>query len=139
MSNLDDLSFSLEDDSPVQRSAFRATVSGLQVRLNQGSVLYDVHDISSAGFSMATTLQVYQAGDMLEVDLLAGRKVLLAGMQAQVVRLAPNGIVACAFASMTRYQETKLDKLMLEIQKRKIAQRKTYARQHGDDGETSGE
>lgn len=134
MTSFDDLNFSLTETSPVQRSAYRAMVRGLFARLDDGSV-YDVHDISAGGCSLAMPLHAYQVGYRFILDLLAGKTVLVTGIEAEVVRLIPNSLAACAFLDITRYQEIKLDKLVLEIQKRKIAQRKNLARESGDDGE----
>lgn len=134
----DDLSFSLVATNPVQRSAFRAMVRGLFARLEEGA-MFDVHDISASGCSLAMPLHAYKIGFVFTFDLMAGRNVLVAGLQAKVVRLIPNSLAACAFLDVTRHQEFKLDKLILEIQKRKIAQRKDLARKIGDDGEKSGE
>lgn len=134
MTNFDDLSFSLAETNPVQRSAYRAMVRGLFARLDDGSV-FDVHDISASGCSLAMPLHAYKVGYRFVLDLLAGKKILVAGIEAEVVRLIPSSLAACAFLNITRYQEIKLDKLVLEIQKRKIAQRKNLARENGDDGE----
>ncbi|MEG2172310.1 MAG: PilZ domain-containing protein [Desulfovibrionaceae bacterium] len=138
MSGSDDLSFSLIQVNPVQRSAFRAMVKGLFARFTDGA-RFDVHDISASGCSLAMPLHAYVVGHEFTLDLMAGDKVLLAALQARIVRLIPDGLAACAFMNVSRHQEFKLDKLILEIQKRKIAQRKNLAREYDDDGETSGE
>lgn len=134
MTNFDDLSFSLSETSPLQRSAFRAMVRGLFARLDDGSI-FDVHDISASGCSLAMPLHAYRMGYRFTLDLMAGRSVLVSGLECEVVRLIPNSLAACAFLQVTRHQEIKLDKLVLEIQKRKIAQRKNLARKNGDYGE----
>lgn len=134
MTDFDDLSFSLTATSPTQRSAFRAMVRGLFARLEDGS-MYDVHDISACGCSLAMPLHAYEVGHVFTLDLMAGKNVLLSGLRVRVVRLIPNALAACAFLDVTRNQEFKLDKLILEIQKRKIAQRKNLARDGSDDGE----
>lgn len=136
--NCDDLSFSLIATNPVQRSAFRAMVRGLFARFEDGS-MYDVHDISACGCSLAMPLHACTIGNVFTLDLMAGNNALVTGLQAKVVRLIPHTLAACAFVEVTRNQEFKLDKLILEIQKRKIAQRKNLARTTGDDGEKSGE
>lgn len=138
MSEFEDLSFSLGETSPVQRSAFRAMVRGLFAHIDN-SALYEVHDISAYGCSLAMPLHAYALGHIMNLDLLAGKKVLLTGLQAKIVRLMPNDKVACSFVDITLQQEFTLDKLILEIQKRKIAQRKIFERNRDDTGETSGQ
>lgn len=137
MDELDDLSFSLTETSPVQRSAFRAMVRGLFAHIDN-SALYEVHDISACGCSLAMPLHAYTLNQIINIDLRAGKKLLVAGLKAKIVRLMPNDKVACAFIDLTLQQEFTLDKLILEIQKRKIAQRKIFERNRDDTGEKSG-
>lgn len=138
MDDLDDLSFSLTETSPVQRSAFRAMVRGLFAHIDDGS-RYEVNDISACGCSMSMPLHAHTVGHAMRIDLMVGKKVLVAALQSRIVRLMPNDKVACAFDNVTLQQEFTLDKLILEIQKRKIAQRKNFARNRDDNGETSGQ
>lgn len=138
MDELDDLTFSLTETSPVQRSAYRAMVRGLFAQIDDGS-RYEVNDISACGCSMSMPLHAYTVGHTMKMDLMVGKKVLVAALQSRIVRLMPNDKVACAFNDVTLHQEFTLDKLILEIQKRKIAQRRNFARNRDDNGETSGQ
>jgi hypothetical protein len=63
-------------------------------------------------------------GDVLEVDFVLGDKLLLAKAGVQVVRTTSDGLIGCMFSDLTLKQEAKLDKLVLEVQKRMISLRK---------------
>lgn len=122
MSDLDDIQFSLKSSAPVQRGAYRAMVRGLHVRIEDDDAQYPVHDISAVGFSMVSPSPLYEVGRILKVRLEIRNRPIVYGIEAKVVRWIPSGLVACSFHSLTRQQEYALDKLVLEIQKRQIAQ-----------------
>lgn len=65
----------------------------------------------------------FEKGRLLRLDLLIAGRLFLKGMESLVVRAVP-GECACAFQNLTRHQELKLDKLVLEVQKRDITRRR---------------
>lgn len=124
MSSLDDLSFSIDDIPPHQRAAFRALVRGLLARLDDDSARYNVYDISSGGCTILNPPKGCAEGRMLLMQLEVRGMPLVSGMETKVVRMKEDGSAACAFVKLTRHQELVLDKLVLEIQKALIAQKK---------------
>lgn len=127
MNITDGITFSLEQPES-QRDAFRALVRGLQVRILENNAVHDIHDISGIGCRLDACNETYTTGRILHLHLEVKGKVILADIQARVVRCTPDAIVACSFQELTRSQEYALDKLVLEIQKRQIAMRRELSR-----------
>ena len=124
MSSLDDFSFSIDDNKPHQRGAYRAAVRGLQVTVEGEETPFNVCDISATGCSLQCPQDKFQAGRMLSMRLEARGVIIVRGITAKVVRFCPDGSVACAFQRLNRTQEVAVDKLVLEIQKTLISQKK---------------
>jgi hypothetical protein len=113
----------MENDSDT-RQAYRTRVPGLQVRVREMKQSFDVKDLSASGFAFSSTLGKFHEGDKYEVDLLLNKKAILVGIEVNVARVLKNGIVGCKFEELDRRNEARLDKLVLEVQKRQIAMRK---------------
>lgn len=124
MSSLDDLSFSIDDVLPHQRTAYRALVRGLLARVDEGKEVYSVTDISAGGCSIQHPPAGFLEGRIMRLQLEVRGVPLLSGVEAKVVRMKDDGSAACAFVALNRQQELALDKLVLEIQKNLISQKK---------------
>lgn len=108
-----------------QRRAFRAKIPGLGVHVPSTGETYEVMDVSAMGLAFkGSETASFTEGSVFEFDLLINKKVFIPKLNAKVMRLLPNGLVGCNFENMDRRQEVKLDKLVLEVQKRMIALRK---------------
>lgn len=106
-----------------QRGAYRATIPGLAVRLPCGTTCA-ARDISAGGVGFTPPEDThFSAGQVLMLDFLVADHLFIQGLESVVVR-ASSIAVACSFRQLSRVQETKLDKLVLETQKRLIARRK---------------
>ncbi len=105
------------------RKSFRTIPAGLRVRLDGEETTYKVNDISAGGISMNVPADRCVKDQDLALDLLVVDKLYLHGLSARVVRRFAEEC-ACAFQELSRAQELKLDKLVLEMQKRFILQRK---------------
>ncbi len=103
------------------RHAFRAHVYGIEVRVNKGKEAYTLMDVSVSGCSFKVPAMLYNPKDVLFLQLEVRGRVILTGIEARVVRIISEDIVACTFKGLTSKQEYALDKLVLEIQKRIIA------------------
>ncbi len=112
------------DDEGGKRHAYRATVSGIKVRVNKGADFYDLEDLSATGCSFAVPNMTFTEGDAISLQFMVRSRVILAGLEAHIVRIVRENIVACSFANLTSRQEYALDKFVLEIQKRIIALQK---------------
>jgi len=120
-----DFDIKLDGDEKL-RQAFRTRVPGLDVRVitKAGPQDFPVSDISATGFAFADTPRNYSSGMEFSFDLLLGKRLFLGDLKAKVMRVLDKGIIGCNFMEMDRRQEIKLDKLVLEVQKRLIELRK---------------
>jgi hypothetical protein len=114
------------DDKEKLRHAFRTHVPGLDVRVvtHDGPREFPVRDISATGFAFTAPARDFSMGMLLSLDLLLSKRLLLGDLKAKVVHVREEGAVGCSFQEMQRRQEIKLDKLVLEVQKRLIELRK---------------
>jgi PilZ domain. len=119
-----DIQMPTEDDK--LRQAFRTRVPGLAVRINTEKGVLDcpVSDISATGFAFVDNPRGYSNGQEIVVDILLAKKLFLGDIKAKVMRVLDKGIIGCNFMGMERRQEIRLDKLVLEVQKRLIELRK---------------
>ncbi len=119
----DELSFSVSGDDS-QRRAFRAKVPGLQVAVPAKQAAYDVVDLSAMGLAFRDDTKSFKENTIITFDLHLNGKVFLAELTARVMRVLANGIIGCNFEGNDHRKEARLDKLVLEVQKRLIALRK---------------
>ena len=66
----------------------------------------------------------FKENQSFDVELLIKDKIFLREMNAVVMRVLDNGIIGMNFVDLERQKQIKLDKLVLEVQKRLIALRK---------------
>ncbi len=111
------------------RKAFRTKVPGLTARFAATKKVFEVKDLSASGFAVLDPEKGFKEGQSLEVDLLIGNKLFLPKAAAQVMRVLDNGIIGINFIELERQKQVKLDKLVLEVQKRLIELRKKQREQ----------
>ncbi|ABB38337.1 type IV pilus assembly PilZ [Oleidesulfovibrio alaskensis G20] len=107
-----------------QRRAFRTRIRGLEAFLEERGTFLPVRDISATGCSVDGDEQGFGIGDDFRIDLFVNKKLFIAGLLLRVVRLLPDGGLGCSFEELDRRQEARLDKLILEVQKRQIAMKR---------------
>lgn len=114
------------DGEEKQRQTFRTRVPGLDVRVitHAGPKDFSVQDLSVGGFAFHDEPRGYSLGMILSFDLLLTKRLFLGDLRAKVIRIEDGGIIGCNFMEMEHRQEVKLDKLVLEVQKRLIELRK---------------
>lgn len=121
---------SLEKD----RSAYRANIPGLSIRLGGGQFC-SAKDLSAGGASFIPPAgMAFHLDQLIVLDILVAGQLYVQAVECVVVRTTPN-ITACAFRGLTRVQESRLDKLVLETQKRLIARRKAEEAKKSEDPE----
>lgn len=114
-----------EDDKGGGRSTFRARVPGLDARVVELSAAFPVTDVSAGGFAVESDGKPFSLGMKITIDLLIKQQAYITGLAAVVRRIIPDRLtVGCSFEPMDRRQEARLDKLVLEVQKRMIDLRK---------------
>ena len=118
-----DVTFELEGEVG-KRAAHRERVRGLVARLDDEADGFVVHDVSASGLALVDPEARIAVGRDCRLALGIGPRELVAGLPARVVRRAEGGLTGLAFGELSLRQEAWLDKLDLEIQKRRIDLRK---------------
>lgn len=107
------------EDQP--RKAYRTPVPGLEARVHHLNKFLKIHDLSALGMGLVDNdLKRLQVGHLFDCDLFLNKKLYIAGLKAKIIRIK-NDVVGCQFEAMNARQEARLDKLVLEVQKRLIA------------------
>jgi hypothetical protein len=119
-----DFDIQLPDDEERLRKAFRTKVPGLTARFPGLDLVLDVTDLSATGLAVIDKDRRFHEKDTFEVELRIKDKLFLGGAMAKCMRTHDNGIVGLNFVDLDRQRQIKLDKLVLEVQKRLIALRK---------------
>ncbi|NDV18732.1 PilZ domain-containing protein [Pseudodesulfovibrio sp. JC047] len=119
-----DFEISIPEDQDRLRKAFRTKVPGLTARFPEQNYVLDVMDLSATGCAVLDPEKRFSEKQVLEVELLINKKFFLRGVSSSVMRVLDNGIVGLNFVDLERQKQIKLDKLVLEVQKRLIALRK---------------
>lgn len=129
------MDFKLEiPDGDNQRGAFRTRIPGLKAKLQETGVSFDVKDLSATGIALLATVESrLKEGATVTADLMIAGKPVLIGLKSKIVRRINQDILACQFVELDRRQEARLDKLVLEFQKRMIAQRKAKQQSKSED------
>lgn len=117
-----DFSIKTEGDDDRLRKAFRTRVPGFHVKV-EGKV-YEVKDLSASGFAVGDRSGLLKEGTGHTATFYLNKKMFLSEVGSEVVRVLDNGIVGFNFVGLERRQAIKMDKLVLEIQKRLIELRK---------------
>lgn len=120
-------SFDFNIDSDTQRRAFRAQVPGLEVWVKELQHSFSIKDISATGFALLAPVFSLSEKSSFSMDLLLNKKLYVADVPCTVIRKLENGIVGCDFGVLDRRQEARLDKLVLEVQKRMIAKKRAVS------------
>jgi hypothetical protein len=112
-----------------QRQAYRTNIPGLEALIKSPRVLLPVKDFSASGLALVDAEARLGQGDKFEFDLLLNKKLLIPGLTAKTMRVLEHGLVGCSFVDLDLRKEAKLDKLVLEVQKRIIALKKAKSEQ----------
>lgn len=123
------MKLNLDVENDQQRKAFRTRVPGFFVRIHDSGQIYAIKDLSATGFAIFDESKPFMEGETHVVDLYLKKKPFLEGLQGRVMRVVPNGIIGWNFEDMDRRQEMRLDKLVLEVQKRLIQMKKQKDRE----------
>jgi len=118
-----DIRFELEGEQG-RRMAHRERVRGLVARIDDAPEAFVVHDVSASGMSLVDPEKTLAPGRECLLTLAIGPRELIAGLPAAVIRRTEGGLTGLAFGTLSLRQEAWLDKLVLEIQKRRINLRK---------------
>ena len=116
----EDWSFSYPEKGN-KRRAYRITLSGLYVYLQETSEYLTVRDISATGVSFArkSSVKKFQEKEKVEISIYLDTEPILQNVEGEVVRIDQN-YIPLQFVNLTKRQEYALDKLVLDIQKMQI-------------------
>jgi len=131
--DFEDYSFIFPGESESKRQAYRVAVRGLSIRIDGREEVCPVVDVSATGLAFVDRKQSLSLGENIRLDLYIKNRVWQEKIAAKIVRIWNQGMTACVFEHMTKYQEQSMDKLTLEIQKRLIDQRKRTQQQEDHD------
>jgi hypothetical protein len=121
-----------EDYQEYKRRAVRVHLPGLSVWIPKRDASYPVVDLSTFGLAFKDESKSHRVEEGILLDVHVQGKVWIAGLEAKIVAIRDDILVACTFPNMSRLQEQRMDKLSLEIQKRWIRNRKLQ-KQQGED------
>ena len=107
-----------------RRRAFRAKAYGVAVTFEEQNVTCDILDVSVTGFAIKNESISVKEGAEYSITVTVAGKMYLSDLTCRVVRKLDNGIIGCDFRSLDRRQEARLDRLVLELQKRMIAKKR---------------
>ncbi|GAB7080048.1 PilZ domain-containing protein [Megalodesulfovibrio paquesii] len=120
----DDFSIEMPEEGENKRKAYRVRATGLELWIPKLNMSVAVSDISASGIALHEVPEGALAwGEVFACDLLLNKKLYIAGLFAKVRRLFANGEAGCTFEELDPRKESRLDKLVLEVQKRLIALR----------------
>lgn len=118
------IEFSMPGEQERLRMAYRTKVPGFSVKFVNGPGEFQVEDLSATGFAVMDGQKRFTEGDVFEIRLLIKGKLFLGGAHAKIMRVMNNGVVGISFDNLDRRQQIKVDKLVLEVQKRLIELKK---------------
>lgn len=119
-----DFNIQLPEEEERLRKAFRTKVPGLTARFPGLGVVHDVADLSATGFAVIDKSGRFTEKETFDVELLIKNRLFISGVRATCMRVRDDGVVGLNFLDLDRQKQIKLDKLVLEVQKRLIALRK---------------
>lgn len=107
-----------------QRNAFRTSFAGLRVIIKDTPLA--VNDLSTTGLSFfASEGHTHALKEELLSSLTIGTKIYISNLAMRVARIDEDtSLIGCFFTKLSTQQERGLDKLIVEVQKRIIAQAK---------------
>ncbi|WP_144302885.1 PilZ domain-containing protein [Oceanidesulfovibrio indonesiensis] len=107
-----------------KRRAFRVNIHGMRVRIPARDVAYPARDLSAVGMCIMASEGTFEWGEVFEIEIIMEDSVYISNLFAKVQRILPDGLVGVSFEELDPRNEAKLDKLVLETQKRMINQKR---------------
>ncbi len=125
---MSDFDFTIKSDGKSPRQAYRTKVPGLRAVVAEKDESFAVKDISATGLAIEDKTGLFKEGDTFQFDLFIKKKPFLTKLTAEVIRVLGNGMIGCNFVDLSPRKEARLDKLVLEVQKRLIAMKKAKSK-----------
>jgi hypothetical protein len=106
------------------RDAYRTRLPGLVAHLADDGREYEVLNLSASGLAVKSDGRSFARDETIVFDLVLSGVRILKAARARVVRVLGQDLAGCDFVGLSRDEESRLDKLILEVQKRLISARK---------------
>ncbi|WFS63900.1 PilZ domain-containing protein [Pseudodesulfovibrio thermohalotolerans] len=119
-----DFSIRLPEEEERLRKAFRTSVPGLTAGFPGLDMVYDVLDLSATGVAVRDESGRFVEKDTYDVELRINNRLFIGGARVMCMRVHDSGVVGLNFVDLDRQKQIKLDKVVLEVQKRRIALQK---------------
>ncbi len=122
---MDEFDFSFPGADEHGRRAYRTYVPGLEAYVHERGRGFVIKDLSAFGMGIQVQdKDRFSVNETFTFDLMLNKKLFLSGIRAKVMRIAADKLAGCSFEAMDKRMEARLDKLVLEVQKRLISLRK---------------
>ncbi len=113
------------EHSNCSRQAFRLEHPALQVSEKNEANTHSVKNISVTGIAFYGVYENVEFGDMLSLSIGINGKTIFADMKGEILYIdKENNLTACAFKELSSAHLSKLDLLMLQLQKYEIKKQK---------------
>ena len=125
----------VEYTSDTHRKAYRVSIPNLKVIIKDISKEFQALDISAGGVAFSLPQKMapsLKEGQEIELSLVIRTKVFLEDLKAVLVKVKDD-FAACEFREMPLRQEARLDKLVLEVQKKMIALQRKKQKEEADE------
>jgi len=130
-----DFKISIPSADDRMRQAYRTRVPGFFACFPEVDAQCPVKDLSATGFAIVDEQHRFTEGNEYKAELRIKEKVFLDEFTVKAKRVLDNGLVGFTFHKLDRRSQLKLDKLVLEVQKRLIAYKKAKQAQEDDQAE----
>ncbi|MFO7727568.1 MAG: PilZ domain-containing protein [Desulfonatronovibrio sp.] len=105
-----------------QRKAYRVSIPNLEITIKDREEKFQALDISAGGVAFSFSEKEnpgLEQGQEIKISLVIRSRVFLEDLRAVVVKTG-DSFAACEFKDIPLRQEARLDKLVLEVQKKMI-------------------
>lgn len=112
----------VEYAAETQRKAYRVSIPNLKITINGRDEQYQALDVSAGGVAFSFSEKDnpgLEQGQSIKISLVIKSRVFLEDLGAVVVKTS-DSFAACEFRNIPLRQEARLDKLVLEVQKKMI-------------------
>lgn len=127
-----DFKISIPNADDRMRQAYRTKVPGFFAYFSELDAKFPVKDLSATGFAVGDEKAQFTQGNEYKAKLMIKDTVFLDEVLVQAIRVGANGLAGFNFKALDRRKQIKLDKLVLEVQKRLIAYKKAKQEQEDD-------
>ncbi len=110
------------------RLTYRVNLRNAHILIKGSEKVFTLENISASGLAFHAPNAPFHAGERFIADVGGQRRTFLSNIKLEVVRVNKgNGLVACKMIDLDSHTEMLIDKLVLEVQKRELARKRSEA------------